>query len=216
MNLIFSRATEAIDIGTMKHVAENAAGALGITHQLIMEPFGDYSADAILQRLSDLQQRYLDEQDAAVIFVLFDEHAIEFHGATVLGRAVAQSRVAVVRWRTDPEITAATSLHELGHIFGLTNRHCDREDCIMYPYARAGNDSRQKGTRTVLRRLLENNQQRHAIRIGAKRLADGCWQVVGTTETNRKHNQLTHSSTTDSSPHRSTTQTLPHNQRLLR
>ena len=136
MNLIFSRSTEAIDVDAMRDVAENATRALGINHQVIMEPFGDYSPDVILQRLSDLRQRYLDERDSATIFVLFDEHAVESHGATVLGRAVAQSRVAVVRWRTDLGTTAATCLHELGHIFGLTNRHCDREDCIMYPYAR--------------------------------------------------------------------------------
>jgi len=136
MNLIFSRATEAIDIDTMKRVADNATGPLGIAHQLITEPFGDYSPDVILPRLSDLRQRFLDEQDTAVILILFDKRAVESHGATVLGRAVAQSRVAVVRWRTEPETTVATCLHELGHILGLTNRHCDREDCIMYPYAR--------------------------------------------------------------------------------
>jgi predicted Zn-dependent protease len=136
MELCFLRATESIDADRMQQVAEDTASALGVHQTVILEPFGDYSPDVILPRLSDLRERYLDDQATASIFVLFDENAVESHGAIVLGRALAQSRVAVVRWRTQPETTAATCLHELGHILGLTNRHCEREECVMYPYAR--------------------------------------------------------------------------------
>ena len=135
MKLCFLRATGAIDADDMKLVAETVTTVHDVDYDLITEPFGDYNHDIALQRLAELRARYLDDQDSPVIFVLFDENAVESHGAMVLGRAIAQSRVAVVKWRSESDRTASACLHELGHIFGLTNRHCDSEKCLMYPYA---------------------------------------------------------------------------------
>jgi len=136
MELCFSRATDAIDVDKMKLVAEIVTAVYDVDYEIITEPFGDYSPDIVLERLAELRSKHLDDQDKPKVFVLFDENALESHGAAILGRAIAQSRVAVVRWWTEPDITAATCLHELGHVFGLTNRHCDREECLMYPHAR--------------------------------------------------------------------------------
>jgi hypothetical protein len=136
MRLCVLRATDSIDVNIMKTVAETVSTILDVDYDLITEPFGDYNPDVVLQRLAELRSRYLDDHDSAALFLLFDEHAVESHGATVLGRAIAQSRIAVVRWKPDLNMTAAICLHELGHALGLTNRHCDREECLMYPYAR--------------------------------------------------------------------------------
>ena len=136
MELCFLRATAVIDVDKMKIAAEIVTIVFDVDYDLITEPFGDYSPNVVLERVGELRSRHLDDQDKPKIFVLFDENAVESHGAIILGRAIAQSRVAVVRWWTEPERTAATCLHELGHVFGLTNRHCDRDECLMYPHAR--------------------------------------------------------------------------------
>lgn len=136
MRLCILRATDAIDANAMKIVAETVSTIFDIDYDLITEPFGDYNPELVLQRLAELRARYLDDHDSAAVFLLFDENAVESHGAVVLGRAIAQSRIAVLRWRPDPNMTTAICLHELGHTLGLTNRHCDSEECLMYPYAR--------------------------------------------------------------------------------
>jgi hypothetical protein len=159
MNIIFSRATESIPVEEMRLVAERTASTLSVSQpEVLVEPFGDYSPDAILPRIADLRERYLD-QGTSAIFILFDQNAVQSHGCLVLGRAVAQSRVAVVTWRPETDTTTCTTLHELGHILGHTNRHCEREACIMYPYARD--------------RPLQNAK-------GQELFCEDCWRTITT------------------------------------
>ena len=157
MKLCLLRATSGIDAEAMKPVAETVATVLDVDYDLITDPFGNYNPDTVLQRLAELRERELDDKNSPIVFVLLDENAVESHGAVVLGRAIAQSRVAVVRWRSEPDRTAASCLHELGHIFGLTNRHCDSEKCLMYPYAR------------------ENQLQG---KIGQELFCEECWRTI--------------------------------------